>query len=316
MNITYQHIENNTLQTGDENIPSGEWFKENSWVNIYSDDRKAAADFLEEHTLDKECREYIEHPENYPLSQSFGETTILGIVMSDTDNIYKPVYIIVILVGKTAISIVPETSQIFKKITSAEYPEMIFSDILNHMYNILAADLLVHSNINMGIARLHIHQTEEMLVNDPDNLSSSGVMKLGRDISQLADIIEDQFIGFRIFESMYSDNSSNKKLSRNKEIAQSFDPLNKSMSRLEEKAESLRLQYALIQQEKSTRKINFLTIIQAVFVPLTFFAGIYGMNFSNMPELNLKYGYLGYWILIILLAAGMLSFFYKNGWFK
>jgi hypothetical protein len=53
MNITYQHIENNTLQIIDKKFPSGEWFKENSWVNIYSDDRKAVADFLEERIISK-----------------------------------------------------------------------------------------------------------------------------------------------------------------------------------------------------------------------------------------------------------------------
>jgi magnesium transporter len=316
MNITYQHIENNTLQLNTEKVPSNEWFKENSWVNISSDDCKGVADFLEDHTLTKECRDYIEHPENYPLSQTFGETTILGIVISAHDNIYKPAYVMVIIVDKTVVTIVPESIQIFKKKIALEYPEMNFSDILNHLYYLLASDLLVLSNINMGIARQQIHKTEEILVNDPDNLTSAAVMKLERDMGQLADIIEDQFIGFGIVGSLYSGNSSNKSLAERKEIGKGFDPLNKSMSRLEEKAESLRLQYMLIQQEESTRKINFLTIVQAIFVPLTFFAGIYGMNFSNMPELNWEYGYLGYWILITLLAAGLLSYFYKDGWFK
>jgi magnesium transporter len=316
MNITYRHIENNTLQIIDNKFPSGEWFTENSWVNIYSDDRKAVADFLEEHTLVKECRDYIEHPENYPLSQTFGKTTILGIVISAQDNIYKPAYIMVIITGKSVVTIVPESIQIFKKKISPEYPEMNFSDILNHMYYLLASDLVVLSNINMGIARQQIHKTEETLVNDPDNLTSAEVMKLESDIGQLADIIEDQFIGFGIVGAFYPDNSSNKSQTKIKEIGKGFDPLNKSMSRLEEKAESLRLQYMLIQQEKSTRKINFLTIVQAVFVPLTFFAGIYGMNFTNIPELNWEYGYFGFWIFITLLAAGMLSYFYKNGWFK
>jgi len=71
----------------------------------------------------------------------------------------------------------------------------------------------------------------------------------------------------------------------------------------------------LIQQEKSTRKINLLTIIQAIFVPLTFIAGIYGMNFINMPELQWEYGYFYTLFLFAAIATVSLYFFYKKGWF-
>ena len=91
--------------------------------------------------------------------------------------------------------------------------------------------------------------------------------------------------------------------------------MDKAMLRLEKKAESLRLQYMLLQQEKSTKKINVLTIVQAIFVPLTFIAGVYGMNFINIPELNWPFGYLFAWLVFIGLASGLLIYFYRKGWF-
>jgi magnesium transporter len=97
--------------------------------------------------------------------------------------------------------------------------------------------------------------------------------------------------------------------------AKGFVPLDKAMQRLEKKAESLRLQFLLFQQEESTRKINVLTIIQAIFVPLTFIGGVYGMNFVNIPELKLEYGYLYVWVLFVGLASALLTYFYKKGWF-
>ena len=42
----------------------------------------------------------------------------------------------------------------------------------------------------------------------------------------------------------------------------------------------------MIQQEETTHKINVLTIIQAIFVPLTFIAVVYGMNIKNIPKLE------------------------------
>jgi len=71
----------------------------------------------------------------------------------------------------------------------------------------------------------------------------------------------------------------------------------------------------LIHQEESARKINILTIVQAIFVPLTFLAGIYGMNFSYMPELNWKYAYFVVWGIFVLLSSVLLYFFKKNRWF-
>lgn len=74
--------------------------------------------------------------------------------------------------------------------------------------------------------------------------------------------------------------------------------------------------------------MKVLTIISSIFIPLTFIAGIYGMNFSredpvtgkilqdNMPELYLEHGYL-YTILIMLaIAVAQVIYFWRKGWFK
>ncbi|MDN6838665.1 MAG: magnesium transporter CorA, partial [Staphylococcus equorum] len=57
------------------------------------------------------------------------------------------------------------------------------------------------------------------------------------------------------------------------------------------------------------------TLVSVVFLPLTLITGIYGMNFSNMPELKWDYGY--YIVLAIMLAISIGSIFYfkKEKWF-
>jgi magnesium transporter len=63
-----------------------------------------------------------------------------------------------------------------------------------------------------------------------------------------------------------------------------------------------------------------LTVIATIFLPLSFVAGVYGMNFNteiskwNMPELNWKYGYLFAWAVMIGVAIGMLYMFKQRGW--
>ncbi|MEO1523315.1 MAG: magnesium/cobalt transporter CorA [Cyanobacteria bacterium J06633_2] len=65
-----------------------------------------------------------------------------------------------------------------------------------------------------------------------------------------------------------------------------------------------------------------LTVISTIFIPLTFIAGIYGMNFNpdvsplNMPELDWYWGYPFVWLLMLAIALGLVYFFWRRGWFK
>jgi magnesium transporter len=59
-----------------------------------------------------------------------------------------------------------------------------------------------------------------------------------------------------------------------------------------------------------------LTIVSTIFLPLSFVAGMYGMNFTHMvPLWDWPFGYLLFWIICIGIAVGMLGFFKKRGWF-
>jgi len=60
--------------------------------------------------------------------------------------------------------------------------------------------------------------------------------------------------------------------------------------------------------------MRVLTIFSAVFIPLTFIAGIYGTNFEYLPELHYRYSYFIFWGVLVLIAAVMLRFFRKRNW--
>ena len=61
--------------------------------------------------------------------------------------------------------------------------------------------------------------------------------------------------------------------------------------------------------------MKVLTIFAAIFIPLTFLAGIYGMNFENMPELKWPHGYFIALSVMFFLGAGMVIYFKKKRWF-
>ncbi len=60
--------------------------------------------------------------------------------------------------------------------------------------------------------------------------------------------------------------------------------------------------------------MKVLTIMASVFIPLTFLAGIYGMNFEVMPELGVPWAYPALIVLMVGIGVGLLLFFKKRGW--
>lgn len=65
---------------------------------------------------------------------------------------------------------------------------------------------------------------------------------------------------------------------------------------------------------KLNEVMKILTIFSAIFIPLTFVAGIYGMNFKHMPELDWKWGYPSVWVAFITIAISLYFFFKRKGW--
>lgn len=72
--------------------------------------------------------------------------------------------------------------------------------------------------------------------------------------------------------------------------------------------------YFATQSQKMNETMKVLTTVATLFIPLTFIAGIYGMNFTNMPELDHPYGYTITWIVMIIVAVVMLIYFKVKKW--
>ena len=60
--------------------------------------------------------------------------------------------------------------------------------------------------------------------------------------------------------------------------------------------------------------MKVLTLIGTIFIPLTFLAGVYGMNFRYFPELDKVWAYPAFWVISVLLALLMLLLFHRRKW--
>lgn len=89
-----------------------------------------------------------------------------------------------------------------------------------------------------------------------------------------------------------------------------------------ELASSLTDIYLSAISNKMNEVMKLLTVISSIFIPLTFIAGIYGMNFDpdvspfNMPELEWYWGYPFCWALMLTTAGGLIFYFWHKGWFE
>jgi magnesium transporter len=73
--------------------------------------------------------------------------------------------------------------------------------------------------------------------------------------------------------------------------------------------------YLSIISNKTNEVMKVLTIFAAIFIPLTFVASIYGANFKYMPELEWKWGYFVFLLVLIVIGISMVVYFRRKKWF-
>ena len=72
--------------------------------------------------------------------------------------------------------------------------------------------------------------------------------------------------------------------------------------------------YLSIVSNRMNEVMKVLTIIATIFIPITFVAGIYGMNFTHMPELAWRWGYPLFWLVTVAIVVVLILFFKRKKW--
>ncbi|GAB7387092.1 hypothetical protein BSNK01_09280 [Bacillaceae bacterium] len=134
------------------------------------------------------------------------------------------------------------------------------------------------------------------------------MLKLRREIDSSRDLL------FHILNS--------ERLNGFAEYREYFTDIHDHLLKLSEMIESsreitsdMRDSYLSINSDRMNTIMMTLTVITTIFIPLTFIAGIYGMNFEYMPELKWRYGYFMVLGIMAILGTGMFFWFKRRGWF-
>lgn len=157
------------------------------------------------------------------------------------------------------------------------------------------------------IEELSFQTTGSKIINEVFDLRSD-LLKLRRGIMPMREMIHRFLVSRRV---EMTDNDR-------KYFHDIYDDLVQQTEMIEanrELASDIRENYMTYNSFRSNNILMPLTIMSVIFLPLTFLAGVYGMNFDNMPELHWEYGYYIFWIVMIIIVALMFYFFKKKGWF-
>ncbi|MEZ4792857.1 MAG: magnesium/cobalt transporter CorA [Gelidibacter sp.] len=90
--------------------------------------------------------------------------------------------------------------------------------------------------------------------------------------------------------------------------------VNENIELYREMVWSLMDMYMTVISNKMNEVMKILTIIATIFIPMTFIAGIYGMNFDNIPELHQENGYYVFWAVMIVIFLLMMIYFRRKKW--
>lgn len=166
-------------------------------------------------------------------------------------------------------------------------------------------------------SRRDIESLEEAIDQAADSVQTDRVLILKQRVARLSIICEDQrycVTNLQTIESEIFDIADFREYFH--DSLANLEYVIRSVGRQQAHLTELHQHCQLTLQERTNKRLRLLTILSAVFMPLTLIAGIYGMNFRYMPELRWPYSYPLVIAVMTAIAAVLLWVFHRKGWFR
>jgi len=184
------------------------------------------------------------------------------------------------------------------------------------VYQVL--DDQIDETLHRGMAlRCEVETLSRQLDQTLDDVGVESIVQTKGRLSAMSAVCEDQLYCIEALMSAQSAAFSvGPQRDHFNDLAGHLEHALRTLTRLEAHLNELRLYYLLAVQERTEKRLGTLTVISAVFLPLTLLSGIYGMNFASMPGLAEPAGFWAMLGLMGLIGAGLLVYFRARGWFE
>lgn len=287
-------------------------------MDVLVEDRHDLYDELKDFDIKKEILQYAQDPSQHIRFETIDEITYGELAFFREEPAPSMEFIGIIASNNLLVLIHLKnenlTAEIARQVTDAIQHAKTTVDLGFLLYTIIHEILTKYAQ-NILSYREEIEEFGRGLIDNPNEVNPDDFLASKTRLSSFSQVFEKLYftLNFPPVKSLVDIDSPYQAYFN--DLLKTTDILKQSLEKAEDRLNSLHAHYLLTIQEKSNKRINFLTIIQAIFVPLTLFAGIYGMNFDYIPELKFRYAYFVFLGAMVIIAAGFLRYFYKNGWF-
>ena len=320
MQIKSYAIGDNLLLIEETGVPEPGWIYDGRlrWVDILDPGPEELREFLQPILKDDSIiDDYVLRDRNLPVAHSEFELYFEFPIIKDKEE-FVIEYISFLCTPTLLITIHWNEVGMMSKLASnlCDSFHLKRATIASLLYYILAE--LVEKNYALYMAlREDITDLSNRVIAEKLTIDINAILKVKKNVDRVNIVVEDQLYCINIlnvYDGTAFDIGKLGKSFKNleEEIRNGF----RFLSRYERRLEDLHQHYDLMLQDKTNNRLKILTIVAAIFLPLNLVAGIYGMNFDNMPILHWEFAYHAILFFMAAVAITMVYFFYRSGWFK
>lgn len=256
-------------------------------------------------------------PAASPLIAPYKKCLFIRLPFLQTEGLEDDGYLCAILMRNAMVTVHASPAPAVEKLTAEFSTTMRFqtagiSTVLFHIIDRLVDD-------DMASALSSARQTEALAEQMEDGSSAlliDELRRLKRRAARMEDTLEEQrfcVTSLQAAETGFLDIASLHLHFR--DTLAHLEYALTSAARQQAHLAELHQHHLLNLQERTNRRLQILTILSSIFMPLTLIAGIYGMNFRHMPELYWTYAYPTVLVAMLAIAGLLLWNFYRKGWF-
>jgi len=159
-----------------------------------------------------------------------------------------------------------------------------------------------------------VERLEDIIINSPNERSIARIQELKKDLIKLRRAISPLREAVTTIQNSSSELFQPETSRYLGDVHEHLIQVTENIDNARDMLIDLRDVYQSGQNNRLNEVMKVLTIMSSIFIPMTFIAGIYGMNFQHMPELQWHYGYFGALALMVIIPVVMLAYFKKKGW--
>ncbi len=291
----------------------------NQWVDAEQITTEQGSEMLKDFHIHDLIMENIEDPASGTRVLAFESSLYMNLpIPREQWNELTPHYLTFICLPNLLVTLHEESlsqvDEIKRDLQSGEI-ELSQNNPAALVYAVL--DLIVDSIAAKALGlREKVNEMGRLLDDEPQDCKLHDILKLKRRCVHLLGVCEGQVYCINALLSSQTQSFSLQGLREYyRDIFGQIEYTFRILNRIEARLDDQHQHFQLMLQDRSSKRLNTLSIMAGIFLPVTLIAGIYGMNFQVMPELSIPWGYPAALGLMLLIGAGMLVYFKIKGWF-